>query len=85
MFAALAQLLRRLCQERLVDLRPETRLDEVAGLDSLRLIEAVAQLEERFGVVIDTDNLAELRMVGDIARLILDAGPQADLGQTNGR
>jgi acyl carrier protein len=66
-------LLRGLCQDKLAALGPDTRLDEVTGLDSLRLVEAIALLEEHFQVVVDTDGLADLRTVGDLVRLILAA------------
>ena len=36
------------------------------GLDSLQVMETVAQLEDRFSVVIPTDNLAGIRTVADV-------------------
>jgi phosphatidyl-myo-inositol alpha-mannosyltransferase len=41
------------------------------GLDSLDLAELVTALEERTGVVVDDDDLAHLRTVGDLADLLV--------------
>ncbi len=75
-FAALAPILRRLCQNRLTGLAPETILEELPGLDSLRLIEAMALLEDRFEVEIDTDALGGLRNVADIVKAIATGKPK---------
>ena len=52
---------------------PDTHLDEIANLDSLNVIEAVALLEGRFGVEVDTGGLNHLATVGDIAGLVVRA------------
>ncbi len=65
-FAALAAALRRLCQDPLADLAPDTRLDELPGMDSLRVLHVVAMMEEQFGVEIDVAALDGLHRAGDI-------------------
>jgi acyl carrier protein len=51
----------------------ETPLDEIDGLDSLRVIETVALLEDRYGVAVDPHALDRLRTVDDIAWIITNA------------
>lgn len=51
----------------------DARLDEIIDLDSLRIIEAVALLEEEFGVEVQTDGLEGLATIGDIVRLLQKA------------
>lgn len=72
---ALLAILRRLCPTPFPDLPPETALDAVPGLDSLRLVETVAMLEEQFGVAVDTEALMDLATIGDIAALVRQALP----------
>lgn len=72
---ALIATLRRVCPAPLPDLPPETLIDSVPDLDSLRLIEAVALLESHYAVTVDTDGLTELVTLADIAALIGRALP----------
>ena len=72
----LARLLRQLCEDPLPDLAPETPLVDVTGLDSIRLLETVALLEEELQLEIDTQALDGLERVGDILAAIWAARPQ---------
>jgi acyl carrier protein len=45
-------------------------LREELGLDSLRTIDLVLDLEDAFGVSIEADELEVVRSVGDVVRLI---------------
>ncbi len=65
--------IRRLCGQPALEVDGATALDEIEGLDSLRIIEAVALLEERFGVAVDPLALDGLASVGDIVRIITSA------------
>jgi acyl carrier protein len=65
-FAAVAAALRKLCLDPLPDLAPATRLDELPGMDSLRVLHVIAMMEERFGVEIDVTALGNVRYVRDI-------------------
>ena len=56
-------------------LRPDTRLDDLAGMDSLKWIETIAVLEERLGVQIDTRGLEHLATLEDIVTLLAQARP----------
>jgi acyl carrier protein len=40
------------------------------GLDSLTVMELIAEVEERFGIAIADERLMEMRTVGDVLRLI---------------
>ncbi len=51
------------------------------GLDSLTIMELIAEVEERFGVSIADERLLELRTVGDVLRVI-DAEMRARGGRT---
>ena len=42
------------------------------NLDSLRIVEIIFHLESEFGVETDEDELADLELVGDIAKLFQD-------------
>ncbi len=75
-FATLADLLRGLCEDPLPDLAPDTLLADIPGLDSIRLLEAVALLEEAFEVEIDTAALDGLRRVADILAAVAKGRPQ---------
>ena len=48
------------------ELRAETLLEEVPGLDSLRLMELLATAENRFGLELDPADLEDLLRLGDI-------------------
>jgi len=69
----LGGLLRRLCEQPLPDLAPATPLVEIDGLDSVRLLETVALLEEAMGVEFPTEGLDRLEHVADLLRLMAAA------------
>ena len=70
--------LREVCQQPTLKVSLDMHLDEIADLDSLRTMEAVALLEDRFGVEVDTGALNELATVEDIVSLVIRAlGGQA--------
>ncbi|GIW87318.1 MAG: meromycolate extension acyl carrier protein [Isosphaeraceae bacterium] len=51
----------------------ESRFVEDLGVDSLDLVALVLEVQERFGVTIDEDQIGSLRTVGDLLRLISEA------------
>jgi acyl carrier protein len=69
-FAAVAVSLRKLCQDPLAGLTSETYLDELPGMDSLRVLHAIAMIEEQFGVEIDVAALDGMQQVGDIVQAV---------------
>jgi acyl carrier protein len=54
-------------------MRPEARLREDLGLDSLDAVDMVVVLEQEFGIRIGKDpNLTSVRTIGDIHTFILE-------------
>ena len=56
----LTLLLRRICENETLELSPDTSLADIPGLDSLRVLQSVAHLEEHFQVEIDVAALDDL-------------------------
>ncbi|MCR5611457.1 MAG: acyl carrier protein [Clostridiales bacterium] len=52
------------------NITPETRFVEDLKADSLDLVELVMDLEERYGVEIPDEQLAEVKTVGQIIEII---------------
>jgi acyl carrier protein len=52
------------------NITPETLFVEDLKADSLDLVELVMDLEDRYGVEIPDEQLAEVKSVGDILKLI---------------
>jgi len=69
-FDAVAAALRSICQNPLPGLSPDTHLDELPGLDSLRLLHVVAMMEEQYGVEIDVAALDRLYQVQDVLQAV---------------
>lgn len=51
-------------------LDPSAVLSEVAALDSLKLVEVAAALDEEFETRLPSDELGAIRTVDDVARLV---------------
>jgi len=69
-------LLRELAPTALAEVRPDHRLLEDLGFDSVALVKTVVALEDAFGVELPQDRLHELRSatVADVAALVAAAG-----------
>jgi acyl carrier protein len=78
----LISLLQRICECEGHCLTADTPLEDIPGIDSLRLLETVAHLEERFRVEIDTVALDDLRCVRDIVTMIAAAGPVVETARS---
>ena len=50
--------------------RPEARLVEDLGLDSLRLLTLAAEVENRFRIHLEPEDEAAIETVGDLARTV---------------
>lgn len=66
----------RVCEREAVALPQDMPLAEVPNIDSLRVLQAVALLEEQFSIEIDVVALEQLHRVRDIVALISDALPE---------
>ncbi len=71
--AAFAAMLAQICEQARLDLRLDTVLIDIPGIDSLRLLQAIALLEERCMVEIMIPTLESLHQVGDVVDAILQA------------
>jgi acyl carrier protein len=76
--AAVNAYVRALCAQPNLALSPDTRLDDLADMDSLKWIETIAVLEERLGVQIDTQQLEHLATLDDIVTLLTRAAARAN-------
>jgi len=65
----------------LPDLTPDTWLDELPRMDSLRMLHVIAMLEDQLGVEIDLAILEHMRQVRDIEAAVRAARKAADLDQ----
>ncbi len=70
---ALPALLQRVCKQEQIGFSPETVLADLAGIDSLRMLQIVALLEEQFYVEIDTIALDNLTTIRDVINAITGA------------
>jgi acyl carrier protein len=56
-------------------IRPNDHIQNDLGLDSLAVMEVVADIEDRFNVSIPSDMLANLATVEDVARALVKLQP----------
>jgi len=63
-------------------LRPEAKIFEDLGLDSLDIVELVVGVQKKFGIRIrDNEKLREIRTLGDVHRFII--GVKAEMDKAN--
>lgn len=72
--AAFVAVVRRLADDPDMAVAPGTDLTELGGLDSLRLLEAIALTESACGVEIDAATMGDFTVVADVLRAVLAAG-----------
>ncbi len=54
---------------------PDMSIDTTEGWDSLKHVEVVVALEEQLGVMLEGDEIAEMRSVAEIERILGDRLP----------
>ena len=59
------------------DVKPESRFKEDLNADSLDLFEMVMSLEEEFGIEIPSEDLEQLKTVGDVMEYLQKKGIEA--------
>jgi len=65
-------------------LKPEARIFEDLGLDSLDIVELVVGLQKKFGVRIkETEKLREIRTLGDVHRFMLEEKARLEKGDAS--
>jgi acyl carrier protein len=72
-FDMVAATFRHVCQHPLPELSPDTYLDELPGMDSLRVLHLIAAWEDQLGVDIDVAALDRLYQVRDVLDAVLAA------------
>ena len=72
----LLQWLADLFEEPLVNVRPETPREEIPGWDSLGVLVLMANLDERFGILLSESEIADLQSIGEVLTLINERGSE---------
>ena len=52
------------------DIKPESRLIEDLKADSANIMVMIMDLEDRFGITVEDDQIMKLKTVGDVVRYI---------------
>lgn len=71
--AALAQVLREVTRNDGLAIEPEMALAEIPGWDSVRLVETILSVEDRFAIEFKPGGFNAARTVADLVQLIDDA------------
>jgi acyl carrier protein len=66
----LSKWLCELFEEPLENITPETSREDIPGWDSLGVLVLMANLDEKFGIVLTENEITDLKCVGDIFQLI---------------
>jgi acyl carrier protein len=66
----------RVCERTTVALPQDLPLADVPNIDSLRLLQAIALLEEQFSIEIEVVALERLHQIRDVVEIISDALPE---------
>ena len=65
-------------------LKPEARIFEDLGLDSLDIVELVVGLQKKFGVRIrDNEKLREIRTLGDVYKFMIEEKKHLEKGDAS--
>jgi acyl carrier protein len=72
--AGMQQVFREVFSDPELLVRPETTASDVAGWDSFAHINLVIALEEQFGITFTTAEIAGMRCVGDLVKVLQDRG-----------
>ena len=61
-------------EEPVGNLRPETTRDQIRGWDSMGMLTLMADLDEKFKIQLDENDVTSLRTVGDLLELLARHG-----------
>jgi len=76
--AAAMQMLAESFEEPVGNLTPDTERDSVAGWDSMGALTLMAELDERFGIVLTAEQSAQMRHIRDVLELLRSHGALSD-------
>lgn len=63
-------IVREIAQDPAIDLTRTSRLDDIAGIDSMDMVSIAVEAECRFGIMFDLEDIERLVTVDDLLRLI---------------
>ena len=69
-FRVLQERLAAKCRVQVEDIAPTTRLEEDLGVDSLRGVELLIDLEDHYGIIIADEEARKLSTVGEVADFV---------------
>lgn len=72
------KMLSEILEEPLENLSPEVSRDNVYGWDSLGALSLMAELDERFGIILSADESREMTRIDDVLQLLRRHGCLAD-------
>lgn len=71
-------MLSEIFEEPVANLSPEVLRDDVLGWDSMGALALMAELDERFGIVLTADESREMTRIDDVLHLLRRHGVLAD-------
>jgi acyl carrier protein len=72
------KMLSEVLEEPLANLSPDLLRDDVYGWDSLGALSLMAELDERFGILLSADESREMTRIDDVLQLLRRHGVLAD-------
>jgi acyl carrier protein len=72
------KMLSEVLEEPLANLSPDLLRDDVYGWDSLGALSLMAELDERFGILLTADESREMTRIDDVLQLLRRHGRLAD-------
>lgn len=68
----LCQLLRSTMEKELPDLNAATDMVDDLALESIQVMDFIAEVEDDFDILIEVDQLAKIRTIAELANLVME-------------
>ena len=68
----LCQLLRSTMEQELPDLSAATDMVDDLALESIQVMDFIAEVEDDFDILIEVDRLAKIRTIAELANLVME-------------
>jgi acyl carrier protein len=77
--SALEEIVRRYAPKNrtALPLTPQTHLTDDAGIDSPRMIDIVLGVEDRFGIIVEDDDIQRVKTFGQLVELVIERTAEA--------